>query len=139
MRPVLFAALACLALGGCKKKDERKLPQASDAAEVEFTGHWSAGQVSSASVTLVAQLEPCLPVPAKPTRLGEERLTQPGPLFAEFFIKQGTQGYGCLYAKDAAGRVVGAAAFPNNPLTFQGQGEVVFNADLELAPLPPEK
>ena len=137
MRLALALALvACLC--ACPKKDERKLPVASNDAEVEFTGKWSAGTVTAASVVFVAQLEPCLPVPEKPTRLGEEKLAQPGTLFAEFFIKQGTVGHACLYAKDAAGQLVGAAAFPGNPLTFKGGGEVVFKGDVELLPLSPK-
>ena len=144
----LALGTACLALCACPKKDEPaptppkppaakpQLPAAATEAEVEFTGKWSLGPVKAAAVVFVAQLEPCLPVPEKPTRLGEERLNAPGDLFAEFFIKQGTVGHACVYAKDDAGQLVGAGAFPGNPLTFAGDGEVVFKGTVELAPLP---
>jgi hypothetical protein len=95
-------------------------------AEVEFFGSWSPGDVKAASYVFVAQAEACLPVPEKPTRFGESKLEKPGPLFAEFFIPQGTVGHACVYGMDEAGKIVSAASSTQNPMTFKGGGEVIF-------------
>jgi hypothetical protein len=128
-------------VGGCQKKSDElkaalppspklaKLPEPSHNAEVEISGDWKNGGLPSASVELVAQKEPCLPVPANPTRLGTQKLSAEGTLFAEFYIPQGTAGAICLYAKDASGAVVAAASYEKNPVTFEGTGEV------EIGPL----
>lgn len=95
-------------------------------AEVELGGTWSAGSVKAAKVMLVAQAEPCLPVPEKPTRYGETVLKAPGEFYEEYFIEQDSRGHVCLYGYDEAGKVVGAAAWEKNPLRFLGEGEIVF-------------
>jgi hypothetical protein len=95
-------------------------------AEVEFIGTWSPGAVKAAKVLFVAQAEPCLPVPEKPTRYGETVLKTPGDFFDEYFIPQDSRGHLCLYGYDEAGQVVGAAAWEKNPLRFLGEGEIVF-------------
>lgn len=134
----LLVAVAVLAVTACKEKassppaeapksaEKEKLRADHSKAEVEFFGKWTAGEVKAAKVVFVAQLEPCTPVPEKPTRFGEQKLDAPGPLFAEFFIPQGTVGHACVYALDEAGKVVGAASSTQNPLTFRGEGEVIF-------------
>ena len=94
-------------------------------AEVEFFGTWSAGEVKAAKVLFVTQSEPCLPVPGTPTRFGEAKLDAPGPLFAEFYIPQGTKGHSCVYGLDESGKVIGAADSSQNPMTFEGEGEVM--------------
>jgi hypothetical protein len=133
MRKVCVAALVVLAFG-CEKKpaavappvvEAKAAPVAESKAEVEFTGDWSRNGVTAEKVIFVAQLEPCLPVPAAPTRLGEEVMQREGPVFAEFFIPQGTVGHACLYGLNAAGAVVAAASYEKNPLTWKGVGEVV--------------
>lgn len=106
-----------------KKKEK---PDTTGKAEVEFFGNWNPGEVKAASWVFVAQAEACLPVPEKPTRFGEEKLDKPGPLFAEFFIPQGTVGHACVYGLDEAGKVVSAANSTQNPMTFKGEGEVIF-------------
>jgi hypothetical protein len=93
-------------------------------AEVEFAGSWKPGDVKAAKVLFVAQAEPCLPVPEKPTRYGETTLKEPGDFFDEYFIPQDSRGHVCLYGYDEGGRVVGAASWEKNPLRFFG--EVVF-------------
>ncbi|MFZ5440083.1 MAG: hypothetical protein ACOZQL_08745 [Myxococcota bacterium] len=103
----------------------KKELRATGNAEVEFFGTWSPGEVKAARVIFVAQAEPCVPVPDKPTRFGEEKMKAPGNLFAEFFIPQGTKGNACLYGLDDAGKVVGVANTTGNPMTFEGEGEVV--------------
>ncbi|MBL8910763.1 MAG: hypothetical protein JNM17_08690 [Archangium sp.] len=137
---VLLLVTVC-ALCGCKKdvapasaektekteaRAEKEKQRATGKAEVEFFGTWKlAGEVKPAKVIFVAQLEPCAPVPDKPTRLGEAALKEPGPLFAEFFIPQGTVGHACVYGLDETGKVIAVASDAQNPMTFQGEGEVV--------------
>ena len=106
-----------------KKKDK---PDTAGKAEVEFFGNWSAGEVKAASYVFVAQAEACLPIPEKPTRFGEAKLEKEGALFAEFFIPQGTVGHACVYGLDEAGKVVSVANSTQNPMTFKGDGEVIF-------------
>lgn len=130
-----------LSLLGCPKKDAPKpvptLPGPAKEVEAEFVGTWKPLDPPAAAVTFTVQLEPCLPVPQKPTRLGEEKLVQPGNFFAEFFLDRGTRGHLCVYATDERGKVVGAAAYPKNPVTFEGDGEFVTRGiDVELKPVP---
>lgn len=133
----LVTALSVFALFACQEKKSapassspaapsKEAERKSGKAEVEFFGRWAPGEVKAAKVVFVAQAEPCVPVPEKPTRFGEATMDQPGALFAEFFIPQGTQGHACVYGLDAAGKVVGAASSTQNPMTFQGEGEVIF-------------
>ncbi len=132
MRNVLVMSVVAV-ISACEKKPapvlvEAKKPAekaAVDKAEVEFSGEWSRNGVAAQKVLFVAQLEPCLPVPASPTRLGEEVMQHEGSLFAEFFIPQGTVGHACLYGFGADGAVVAAASYEKNPLTWKGNGEVV--------------
>lgn len=137
MRTLLFALLLVTFVSCEKSKTEVAPPTAPAApkkvkedtagkAEVEFFGTWSAGEVKAAKYLFVAQAEPCTPVPEKPTRYGEEQLAAPGPLFSEFYIPQGTVGHACVYGLDEAGKVVSAAGSTQNPMTFKGEGEVIF-------------
>lgn len=109
-------------------------------AEVEVVGTWST-KVKAARTIAVAQAEPCLPVPERPTRFGgEQALGEPGPLFAEFFLPQGTTAWVCLYGLDEAGVVVGAVAVPGTPQTFGGIGELMVGPHtVELTPVPPAR
>ncbi len=132
----LFVALLIVTVCSCEKS---KAPVAASApvaptkvkndtagkAEVEFFGTWAAGEVKAAKYVFVAQAEPCLPVPASSTRYGETKLDAPGPLFAEFFIPQGTKGHACVYGLDESGKVVSAADSTQNPMSFEGDGEVI--------------
>lgn len=135
---ILAVALLIVTVSACEKS---KVPPVGAAApvevkkekfdttgkaEVEFFGTWSAGDVKAATYVFVAQAEPCLPVPEKPTRYGEEKLKAPGPLFAEFYIPQGATGHACIYGLDEGGKVVSASTTGQNPLTFKGEGEVIF-------------
>lgn len=126
---------------GCQKKAEvapAAAPPPAKRAEVEFVGQWKRNGIESATVEFVAQKEPCLPIPAKPTTLGTHPFTTPeGRFLAEFFVEQGTVGHACLYAKDAQGVIVAAASYEKNPVTMQGEGEVVIGPmTLELSKLP---
>lgn len=149
---------ACLVLCGCPKKDPpapppvatpparadvlpasppsaEAMPPRPD-AEVEIVGTW-ATEVKAQRHVLVAQVEPCLPVPATPTRLGEVTLETPGTLFAEFFFKQGTKAHVCVYGLDANGAVVGAVTMPDTPRTFEGLGELMVGPHaVTVKPLP---
>jgi hypothetical protein len=112
-------------------------PARQELAEVEMGGTWSPGEVKPAKVLFTAQLEPCLPVPEKPTRYGEKVLKEPGGFFDEYFIPQDSKGHLCLYGLDEAGTVVGAASYAKNPLRFWGQGEIIYtDVDFTLAPVP---
>lgn len=129
----LFVALLLVTFTSCEKSKTEVTPapkkvkdDTAGKAEVEFFGSWSAGEVKAAKYVFVAQAEPCTPVPEKPTRYGEEKLGAPGPLFAEFYIPQGTVGHTCVYGLDEEGKVVSAAGSTQNPMTFKGEGEVIF-------------
>jgi hypothetical protein len=125
MRAILFLVL----LAGCEKSKAPApvpAPVKDEKAEVEFFGSWEPGEVKAARYVFVAQAEPCLPVPQKPTRFGELKLEKPGSIFAEFYIPQGTVGHSCVYGLDDAGKVVSAAGSTQNPMTFKGTGEVIF-------------
>ena len=132
MRTLLLALVVVAATSSCEKS--KTAPSAAAApkveksgqAEVEFFGSWSTGEVKAARYVFVAQAEPCLPVPEKPTRYGESALEKPGPLFAEFYVPQGTKGHACVYGLDEGGKVVSAATSTQNPMTFQGEGEIIF-------------
>ena len=130
-------ALFVVAAMSCEKSKTAPLPapvpeakkvkvDTAGKAEVEFFGNWSEGEVKASKYVFVAQAEPCTPVPEKATRFGEEALTKPGPLFAEFYIPQGTVGHACVYGLDEAGKIVSAANSTQNPMTFKGEGEVIF-------------
>lgn len=128
-----WSLVALVLVVGCEKSKAtpgtvaaKKEQKASGKAEVEFFGSWETGGVKAEKVMFVAQLEPCAPVPDKPTRLGEQVLETPGPLFAEFFIAQGTTGHACVYGFDGSGTVVGVAGSTQNPMRFEGAGEIIF-------------
>ncbi|MBL8941283.1 MAG: hypothetical protein JNM69_42450 [Archangium sp.] len=152
-------AAACL-LCACPKKEEPrpvapknepakvepKLPESAPNAaampprpdaEVEIVGTWSSTVKAAAKHVVVMQAEPCLPVPATPKRFGEMVLSEPGSLFAEFFLPQGTTASVCLYALDDAGVVVGALTMPETPKRFEGLGELMVGPHkVEVVPLP---
>ena len=127
-------ALSLLLLCACEKSKtaeapappKKEKPDTAGKAEVEFFGTWTTGEVVAAKYVFVAQAEPCLPVPEKPTRFGEVKLDKPGPLFAEFYVPQGSVGHACVYGLDDAGKIVTAANSTQNPMTFKGEGEVIF-------------
>jgi len=57
--------------------------------------------------------------------------------FIEVFVPQGTKGNVCAAALDEKGRIIAFGAYPKNPLTFRGQGEVSFGGvSFPLARLP---
>ena len=142
MRTVVMA-LVVVGLCACPKKTEEAPKPAATVvkgrpktAEVEFFGEWKTGGVKAAKVIFVAQAEPCTPVPAKATRYGEQKLDAEGKLFAEYFIDQGTKGYACVYALDEGGQIIAAAGTAENPMTFEGSGEVIkANLKFELQSL----
>jgi hypothetical protein len=46
--------------------------------------------------------------------------------FIEVFVPQGSKGNVCGAALDDKGKIVAFGAYPKNPLTFRGEGEVSF-------------
>lgn len=57
--------------------------------------------------------------------------------FIEVFVPQGTKGNVCAAALDEKGRITAFGAYPKNPLTFRGEGEVSFGGvNFPLARLP---
>ena len=142
MRAPGFLVVALLALAACpRKKEEAPSPPAAavapkpKTAEVEFFGTFKPGTVKAARAVFVAMQEPCSPLPAEAHLYGQKDIDV-DKLFAEFFPPQGSKGYLCVYGLDAAGKVVGWAAFAKNPVTFQGEGEVVIDhIDVTLEPL----
>lgn len=154
MHRALVLVLSAVALWGCPKKEEvrvevpppaPRLPESPKTpvgmavppdAEVEVIGTWRSG-VKAAQHVAVAQKEPCLPVPATPTRYGASvTLSAQGALFAEFFLPQGTVAHVCLYALDDTGAVVGAVTMPDTPKVFSGLGELIVGPHtVEVKPL----
>ncbi len=56
--------------------------------------------------------------------------------FIEIFVPQGSTGHVCGAALDEQGNVIAFGAYPKNPLTFRGKGEVTFsNVVFVLKPL----
>lgn len=155
-------AAACLLLA-CPKKDEPKpaavevkaepvkpvepklpesapnvaaIPPGPD-AEVEIAGNWSTTVKGAAKYIVVMQEQPCVPVPEKPRRFAEQVLGEPGSLFLEVFVPQGTTASVCLYALDEKGVVIGALTMPDTPRRFEGLGELMVGpARVQVVPLP---
>jgi hypothetical protein len=110
-------------------------PQPEAPAEVEFMGNVSKGKVAAARLVFVVARGPCT---ADSTELDviEQTDVSEGKLFSEMFFPQGTVAHLCLVALDAKGQQVGHAGYPKNPVTLQGQGEVmVTDLELSLAPV----
>ena len=154
-------AAACLLLA-CPRKDEPKpavevkvepvkpvepkLPESAPNvaaiplrpdAEVEIAGNWSTTVKGAVKHIVVMQQEPCLPVPEHPKRFAEQVLGEPGSLFLEVFVPQGTTASVCLYALDGKGVVIGALTMPDTPRRFEGLGELMVGpAKVQVVPLP---
>ena len=114
----------------------REAPQKAKPAEIEFFGSVAPGKTKPAKIFFFASQEPCIPVPAEVHLFGKTELTQE-KLFAEYWPPQGSQAHLCAYGLDASGRVMAAAAFGKNPVTLQGEGDVLLShIDLTLESLP---
>jgi hypothetical protein len=148
MRSLWGPLLAAVTLGGCPKKDEPKAAPApgpehaarkDDTAEVEFFGTVLPGKVTAAKTIFVVMPEACVPVPAEVHPYGQDVLTSQ-KLFAEYFPPQGASGHICAYGLDADGKVIAVATYAKNPVSFKGDGEVIFgNVDLTLEGLSESK
>jgi hypothetical protein len=113
---------------------------AAGQAEVELFGNLDVSRAPGKKVVLFVSKEAC--DSAQLTLLASMTPPNPGPpnFFIEFFPLQGDTGHLCAVSLDEQGRVVGAAAHPKNPLTFKGEGEVVFDKiDLKLEPVSPPR
>jgi hypothetical protein len=158
----LVALLACLLVACPKKKEEPApapavetakpveprlpLPESPRTAaavaqrpdaEVEVVGQWRSKVPGAKQHVAVAQVEPCVPVPARPTRFGEAATLEGEGFFVEYFMPQGTRAHVCLYALDEKGAVVGAATVPDTPRVFEGLGELMVGPHrVEVLPLP---
>lgn len=134
MRPPASLLLSLFVLTACPAKPSAP-PAKVKTAEVEFFGTFSRGTTTVARSIFVAMQEPCSPVPAEAHLYGQVELTE-DKIFAEFFPAQGSKGHLCAFGIDADGKVVAFAAFGKNPVTFQGEGEVIVDhIDLKLEPL----
>lgn len=144
------AVAVVLLLSGCPKKDKEARGSDPEAekpkgkpAEVEFFGWVKPGKVTPARTIFVAQAEPCRPVPHEVHPYGKTELTAE-KLFAEYWPEQGTVGHLCAFGLDEKGQVIAAASYAKNPVTFEGEGEVIFDhVELELkaldVPMPAPK
>ena len=109
-------------------------------AEVELFGTLDISKAPGKRVKLFVSKEAC----DSPTLTMLVTMAPPNPgppnFFLEFFPFQGSTGYLCAVSLDEQGRIVGAASHPKNPLTFTGDGEVVFDKlDLKLEPVDPPR
>ncbi len=110
-----------------------------DSAEVEFFGTVLPGKVKAAKTIFVVMPEACAPVPTEIHPYGQEALASE-KLFAEYFPPQGVTGHICAYGLDADGKVIAVATYAKNPVSFKGEGEVIFgNVDLTLEALDEPK
>jgi hypothetical protein len=131
------AAVPAPAAAAAEKTDASTALAGSGDAEVEFFGNFSTGGLADVKESFfVAQAEPCLPLVKEPKIYGSVRQNV-DKLFAEFFIPQGSKGHLCAYGADAKGNVIATATYEKNPVTFQGEGEVIFSdVNLKLVALP---
>ena len=142
MRPLGSLFVALLVLTACPKKKEEPAPEVpkppaakAKTAEVEFFGTFSKGTTQVAKAVFVTMQEPCSPVPAEAHLFGQMELDSE-KIFAEFFPPQGSKGHVCAFGLSSDGQVVAFAAYAKNPVTFQGEGEVIVDhVDLKLEPL----
>ena len=126
---------ACPKKGESGKAGEDKPVNKAKPAEVEFFGSVTPGKTKPAKTVFVAQDKPCRPVPAQITAYGKTELTAE-KLFAEYWPAQGTVGHLCAFGLDEAGKVIAVGVYGKNPVTFEGEGEVIFDhVDLELLAL----
>lgn len=130
-------AAANVAAAAAETADASTAPAGSGDAEVEFFGNFSTGGIVDVKESFfVAQAEPCLPLVREPKIFGSVRQNV-DKLFAEFFIPQGSKGHLCAYGANAKGEVIATATYAKNPVTFQGEGEVIFgDVNLKLVALP---
>jgi len=109
-------------------------------AEVELFGNLDISKAPGKKVVLFVSKDPCDTY--QPALFASMTPPNPGPptFFLEFFPPQDSTGYLCAISIDDEGRVVGEAGHPKNPLTFKGEGEVVFDKiDLKLKPVHPTR
>lgn len=104
-------------------------PSARDrnVVEVEMSGKLDRTKVKAKDYLLYVSVEPCLPLPARVTSLGDLKpQADSSDFFIEIFPLAGSVGHVCAMALDDKGQVIGVAANPGNPLTFVGEGELEF-------------
>lgn len=144
MRLSMPLVVSLALLTGCPKKNEEPAARPAEVkpaapavktAEVEFFGAVHLGKVTAARTVFVAMKEPCVPVLAQAHIYGQTQVDS-DKLFAEYFAPQGSVAHLCAFGFNDQGEVVAAATYAKNPVTFQGEGEVIFgNVDLTLEPL----
>ena len=104
-------------------------------AEVEMNINVTT-QVDAGRLVTFITTAPCDSEGAGKGKLGLAEARLGAPTFMEVFVPQGTRGYVCAAALDAAGNLVGLGAAEHNPLNLSGEGEVTFRPAIRILPLP---
>ncbi len=131
--------------GGTPPSAASKIPRGSPKppldnamAEVEISGTLRLSQKPARLFVFVSR-KACDPGLTEKDIVGSVRIDPfvGTNFFIEVFVPQGTKGNVCAAALDEKGRIVAFGAYPKNPLTFRGEGEVSFGGvNFPLARLP---
>jgi hypothetical protein len=106
------------------------LPQKTSNAEVEFEGDLDPGGLTPARVVVVFSKTAC----SGDLDVIQKEDVKPGHFAGELFFPQGTLAHICALGLDAKGEVIGIGTHEKNPVSLQGDGEVVVsNIKLKLA------
>jgi hypothetical protein len=92
--------------------------------------------VADAARTVVfVSPQPCESDEAAQAKYGAAPAQVGRPTFIEVFVPQGSKGYVCAAALDAAGKLVGLGSAEQNPLNLAGDGEVQFRPVVHVVKL----
>ncbi len=96
-------------------------------AEVEISGTLQISEKPARLFVFVSR-QACDPRHVERDMIGSVRIDPfvGSNFFIEVFVPQGSTGNVCGAALDDKGNIVGFGAYPKNPLTFRGEGEVTF-------------
>ena len=137
--PVLFLAAPAQASEQDRPKSGAAVTRAGgDSAEVEITGTLKASTRPQKLIAFVST-DRCDPKKGATDALRSVIIDANVSMnfFLEIFVPQGSTGHVCGAGYDKDGKVVLFGAYPGNPLTFRGKGEVTFSqVTVPLEPLP---